>query len=93
MQKEMQEGSDLSRLGFMFKKISIHPLYLKMWLSVPEFTEAIDHMIATNTTIDNQSVCDLMERVYNEKSAKRSSDFNFYKARRGIKALKKELGN
>lgn len=88
---QAQEGSDLSRFGFMFKKISVHPIFLRMWLEIPEFTDRIDEMMATNITVDNQSVYDLMQRVYGEKSVQHDPKFNQYKARRSMRELEKSL--
>ena len=93
----MREGRDISAFGFMFKKISMHQIYLRQWFEVDEFLDGLLELMATNRSIDNQSVLFLMKMVYREKEEDHSKGrdtqgFNFYNARRSIRSLEKALG-
>lgn len=92
----MQEGRDVSHFGFLYRIISIHPLYLKPWFSSEEFVDGLVEMEAKGSRFNNHSVYELMKSVYDGKMEDRANgrndpSFNFYQARRSMHAMEKVL--
>lgn len=93
----MQEGRDTSHFGFLYRIISIHPLYLKPWFDSDEFVDGLLEIEAKGSRFNNHSVYALMKSVYDQKMMDRANGhndptFNFYQARRSIHAMEKVLG-
>ncbi|MBQ9613039.1 MAG: hypothetical protein IJV14_10705 [Lachnospiraceae bacterium] len=93
----MERGRGAPGLGFLYRRVSIHPILLDYWFIVPEFIEGIKQMVENGEEIDDGSVLKLMVKVYSEKEIQKKNGelkeyFNFYKTRRGITQLKKNLG-
>lgn len=93
----MQEGRDSRGLGFLYKKVSLHPILLGYWLDVPEFQSEIRSIMIQYGDINDEVVLHVMEKIYADRDSKRKKgilqeDFSFYRARRGITQLRKILG-
>ena len=93
----MEKGRGAPGLGFLYRRVSIHPILLDYWFIVPEFVDGIRQMVEQGIEIDDNSVLRLMTEIYSEKERQRKGGelkdyFNFYKTRRGITQLKKNLG-
>lgn len=79
------------RYSFMFSKISLSRYLLNQWFDVPEFVEGLVQLDAQRQEIDNVSVLELMKRVYDQKTAVKSSlsreEYGFRNARHSINSL------
>lgn len=98
MSEEKSSNADVSRLGFVFKKIPISPTAMAYWLSVPEFKSEIEKRIAIGETIDSRNVCGVMKEVYSQYESLRGAssckpDFNYRLARRGILQIERGTNN
>ena len=85
-----------NKLGFLHKKLDMNHTALAYWISLDEFSERIEAMIADGISIEPQPVFEIMKDIYirYEKEREESPDkldFNFYLARGGIKSLWKSM--
>lgn len=86
-------NTDVSRFNFLFKKIAMPANCMREWIQVPEFADAINTLLNTGDTIDNQKVFEICNEIIDEKTRNRIANkgFHFQTLRRGMNHVKKTL--
>lgn len=86
-------NTDVSRLGFLYKKIAMSNGCLMSWMKVPEFADRINTLLDTQHEIGNAEVfaicTELMESKFQNEEARK--EFYFQSLRRGVNHLRKAL--
>lgn len=93
MGEEKVLNTDVSRFGFMFKKIAMPTNCMREWLRVPEFTNEINTLLDSGDTIDNQKVLEICTAIIDEKAKDRAAnkEFHFQTLRRGANHVRRAL--
>lgn len=91
MSEEKVLNTDVSKLNFLYNKISIPKMAMVYWLQVPEFVSAITAKVSNGETIDDRVVYDIMIPIYESalkaKGTEAERGYNYAKLRQGIKRL------
>lgn len=86
-------NTDVSRLGFLYKKISMSNGCLMSWMKVPEFVDKMNSLLDTQQEIGNAEVLEVCNELMSTKfqSEKARKEFYFQSLRRGVNHLRKVL--
>ena len=86
-------NTDVSRFGFLFKKITMPTNCMREWFRVPEFADEINSLLDSGDTIDNQRVFEICDAIISEKSKDRQAnkEFHFQTLRRGMNHVRRAL--
>lgn len=96
MDERRDNRKEQTRLGFMFKTISVSKIALDYWLSVPAFySEMLDKM-NRHEPINNNTVLKVMEEIYDRdfrpvQNTPEGLGLNFYRARKAINQLRRAV--
>lgn len=93
MSEEKVFNTDVSRFGFLFKKITMPTNCMREWFRVPEFADEINTLLDSGDTIDNQRVFEICDAIISEKSKDRQAnkEFHFQTLRRGMNHVRRAL--
>lgn len=84
-------NTDVSRLNFMYKKISIPKMAMVYWMQVPEFVSAVNDLVDRRQDVNDKAVYEVMLPIYEDVLRLKGTDagkvFNYAQLRRGIKRL------
>lgn len=90
-------NTDVSRLNFMYKKISIPKMAMAYWMQVPEFVSAMNDLVDRREDISDKAVYDVMLPIYEDVLRFKGTDagkaFNYAQLRRGVKRLEEALAS
>lgn len=86
-------NTDVSRFGFLFKKIAMPANCMREWFRVPEFANEINLLIDSGDTVDNQRVFNICNSIISEKAKDREANkgFHFQTLRRGMNHVRRAL--
>ena len=86
-------NTDMSRFGFLFKKIAMPTNCMREWFRVPEFADAINTLLDSGGTVDNQTVFEICNAIISEKAKDRIANkgFHFQTLRRGMNHVREAL--
>lgn len=85
------------RYSFMMKKISLSRYLLDQWFDVPEFVDGLVALDNQQREINNDSVLELMESIYESKSVMKKllsrDEFGFRNAKHSINSLASKISH
>lgn len=86
-------NTDVSRLGFLYKKISMSNGCLMSWMKVPEFADKMNALLDAQCEIGDAEVLEVCTELMNSKfqGAEARKEFYFQSLRRGVNHLRKVL--
>ena len=88
-------NTDVSRLSFLYNKISIPKMAMLYWLKVPAFVSAMNDLVDRGKDINDKTVYGIMLPIYEDVLRFKGTDagkvFNYAKLRQGVKHLKEAI--
>jgi len=77
--------------NFIPRKCSINYSNLMYWLGVEEFLKDVTFLMDEGSIVDDQTLLNIMQNIYDSKEKQGDTGFSLSKARRGINQLKRAL--